>query len=109
MLHVIFLFLMLFRSRYTKKTTILIAGIGMGILMVLNGLILVWSGFEALSKLFLFTCSIPSFVFLYILSADKRFKYLLTFCLADTTCLWVMAVTNLLDYYLGGGIGRAHV
>ncbi len=103
MLHVIFLFLMLFRSRYTKKTTILIAGIGMGILMVLNGLILVWSGFEALSKLFLFTCSIPSFVFLYILSADKRFKYLLTFCLADTTCLWVMAVTNLLDYYLGGG------
>ena len=37
------------------------------------------------------------------MSADKRFKFLLTFCLADTTCLWIMAVTNLLDYYLGGG------
>ena len=37
------------------------------------------------------------------MSADKRFKFLLSFCLADTTCLWIMAVTNLLDYYLGGG------
>lgn len=32
-------------------------------------------------------------------------KYYITisFCLADTVCLWVMAVTNLLDFYLGGG------
>lgn len=103
MLHVIFLFLMLFRSRLTKKKTIVAAGIGMGLLMAANVAVLIIFGFEALSKAFLFTCSIPSFILFYVMSADKRFKFLLSFCLADTVCLWVMAVTNLLDHYLGGG------
>lgn len=103
MFHVIFLFLMLFRSRFTRKTTMAAAGIGMGLLMVINGAGLVIAGFEAMSKAFLFTCSIPSFILFYVMSEDKQFKFLLSFCLADTTCLWIMAVTNLLDYYLGGG------
>lgn len=59
-------------------------------------------GFETMGKAFLFTCSVPSFIFFYVLSADKKFRFLFTFCLADTACLWIMAVTNLLDYYLGG-------
>lgn len=103
MIHVIFLFLILFRSRFTKRKTIIAAVVGMGLLMAANGVGMVLFGFEALSKVFLFTCSIPSFIFFYVMSADKRFKFLLSFCLADTTCLWVMAVTNLMDYYLGGG------
>ena len=103
MFHVIFLFLMLFRSRFTRKRTIVAAVLGMGFLMTANGIGLVLVGFDTLAKLFLFTCSIPSFVFFYVMSADKRFRFLLSFCLADTTCLWVMAVTNLMDYYLGGG------
>ena len=103
MFHVIFLFVMLFRSRYTKKRTVILAILGMGVLMVLNGLGLVLFGFEAIGRAFLFTCTIPSFIFFYVLSVDKKFRFLLTFCLADTTCLWIMAVTNLLDYYLGGG------
>lgn len=103
MFHVIFLFVMLFRSRYNQRKTRLFAGIGMGALMGANVALLAVLGFDTLSKLFLFTCSIPSFVFFYVMSADKRFRFLLTFCLADTTCLWIMAVTNLLDFYLGGG------
>lgn len=103
MFHVIFLFIMLFRSRLTRKKTIIIAGTGMGVLMLLNGAGLILFGFETLAKAFLFTCSIPSFLFFYVMSADKRCRFLLTFCLADTTCLWIMAVTNLLDHYLGGG------
>lgn len=103
MFHVIFLFVMLFRSRYTRKMTVLLAGIGMGALMALNMAGLIFYGIDVLAKAFLFTCSIPSFLFFYGMSADKRFRFLLTFCLADTTCLWIMVVTNLLDYYLGGG------
>ncbi len=100
MFHVIFLFVMLFRSRYTRRKTLLAAGAGMGILMILN-MVLGWVfGFGFLGKIFFFTCSIPSFVFFYIFSADKKFRFLFTFCLADTTCLWIMAVTNLLDFYL---------
>ena len=103
MFHVIVLFLMLFRSRFTGKKTVMAAGIGMGLLMSANFVGIFIFGIEALAKMFLFTCSIPSFVFFYVMSADKRFRFLLSFCLADTTCLWVMAVTNLLDFYLGGG------
>lgn len=103
MFHVIFLFLALFRSRFTRKKTIAAAGIGMGFLMAANGAGLIVFGFDVLSKAFLFTCSIPSLILFYVMSADKRFKFLLSFCLADTVCLWVMAVTNLLDFYLGGG------
>ncbi len=103
MFHVVFMFLMLFQSRFERKKTVWVAGVVMGILMTLNGIGLVVYGFDALSKVFLFTCSIPSFIFFYIMSADKRFKFLLSFCMADTACLWIMAVTNLLDCYLGGG------
>lgn len=103
MVHVIFLFVMLFRSRYTKRKTVLAAVLGMGFLMAANAAGLIVFGMDVLSKVFLFTCSIPSFVFFYVMSADKRFRFLLTFCLADTTCLWLMAVTNLLDYFFGGG------
>ncbi len=103
MFHVEFLFIILFRSRLSRKKTILAASIGMGILMISNGVGLVIYGIDVLAKAFLFTCSIPSFIFFYVMSADKRFRFLFTFCLADTTCLWIMAVTNLLDWYLGGG------
>lgn len=103
MFHVIFLFVMLFRSRLTKKKTELLAGIGMGILMLANAAGLVIFGMEVLGKMFLFTCSIPSFLFFYFISADKKFRFLFTFCMADTACIWIMAVTNLLDYYVGGG------
>lgn len=103
MFHVIFLFVMLFRSRLTKKKTELLAGIGMGILMLANAAGLVVFGMEVLGKMFLFTCSIPSFLFFYFISADKKFRFLFTFCMADTACIWIMAVTNLLDFYVGGG------
>lgn len=103
MFHVILLFVMLFRSRYTRKKTILLACAGMGILMLLNAVGLAIFGMEALGRAFVFTCSAPSFVFFYLLSADKKFRFLFTFCLADTLCMWVMVATNLLDHYLGGG------
>lgn len=103
MIHVAFLFVMLFRSRYTRRRTILFAGVGIGILMLLNIVVGLRFGLDFLGKIFFVTCSIPSFVFFYIISADKKFRFLFTFCLADTICLWIMAATNLLDYFLGGG------
>lgn len=103
MFHVLILFILLFRSRLNRKKTVLTAGIGMGMLLILNGAGLMIFGIDTFSKVFLLTCSIPSFILFYVLSADRKFKFLLSFCLADTLCLWLMAVTNLLDFYLGGG------
>lgn len=103
MFHVIVLFITLFRSRYTKKKTLLLAWGGMGALMLLNGAGIIVLGMDVMGRMFLFTCSLPSFVFFYILSYDKRFRFLFTFCLADTCCLWIIAVTLILDNWLGGG------
>ena len=36
------------------------------------------------------------------MSKDKKGKFFFTFCVADTVALWIIAVTNLLDFYLGG-------
>lgn len=35
--------------------------------------------------------------------AKNKMKILFTFCLVYTTCLWLMAATNLIDFFLGGG------
>lgn len=103
MIHAIVLFTMLFRPRLARKKTLLAVGAGMGILMAANGIGLALCGIDTLSKMFPFTCSIPGFIFFYMISADRRFKFLFSFSMADTACLWIMAATSLMDYYLGGG------
>lgn len=103
MIHILIIFILLFRSRYTRKKTILATGICMGVLILLNGAGMAILGIEALLQIFVLTCTVPSFLFFYVLSADRNFKFIFSFCLADTSCLWIMVVTNLLDYFLGGG------
>ncbi len=101
LIHVIFLFLVLFRSKYTKKKTIILALVIMAVLVIINMGGLAVLGIDIMGKLILFTCSVPSFFAFYLLSEDKSFRYLFTFCLADTVALWVLGVTNLLDYWIG--------
>ena len=84
MLHVVFLFIMLYRSRFTSRKIRVASYTAMGVLMLANGVGMVIYGMEVLGKVFLFTCSIPSFILLYVMGADKRFRFLLSFCLADT-------------------------
>ncbi len=103
MFHVFLLFIMLFRSRYPRKKTFLIAGSSMGGLMLLNAVGVLIFGYDVMGKAFLLTCTIPSFILFYLLSADKKARFILTFCLADTSCLWIVAVTLILDEWLGGG------
>lgn len=101
--HVALIFVMLFRSRFNRKTALLLVGAGVGVLVILNGIGLAVLGHTLMGKLFLFTCSLPSLIYFWLLSKDRNGKFLLTFCLADTSCLWVMVLTNLLDTFLGGG------
>ena len=103
MFHILFVFILLFRSRFTRKKTTIVTGICMGVLILLNGGGLAVLGFEVMAKVFLLTCTVPSFILFFALSADRNFKFLFSFCLADTSCLWLMAVTNLMDYFLGDG------
>ncbi len=101
--HVALIFVMLFRSRYNRKKALILAGAGIGVLMILNGIGLAVLGRNTMGKLFLLTCSLPSLIYFWLLSKDRNGKFLLTFCLADTSCVWVMVLTNILDTFLGGG------
>ncbi len=103
MAHVTVIFLMVFRSKYEQRKTVILTTACIGSLMALNMVGLAFLGLGVMGKLILFTCSVPSFVFFWFLSRDRNSSYLFTFCLADTLCLWILGATNLLDYYLGGG------
>ncbi len=103
MAHVTVIFLMLFRSKYEQRKTAILSTVAIGVLMIINMLGLALYGVEAMGRLVLVTLSIPSFVFYWFLSRDRSLSYLFTFCLADTVCLWILGVTNLIDYIFGGG------
>ncbi len=102
MFHILILFILLYRSRYGKKKTFLLTGIVMGPLIVLNmaGLLLYGAGFMA--KVLILTCTLPSLLFFWFVSKDKKGRFFFTFCVADTVALWILAMTNVLDFYLGG-------
>lgn len=101
--HILILFMLLYRSRYPKKKTIILTVAFMGPLALLNVAGLVIYGTEFMGKVFLLTCTLPSLLFFWFMSQDKKGRFFFTFCLADTVSYWIIALTNLADFYLGGG------
>lgn len=101
--HILILFMMLYRSRYGRKKTFLLTGVVMGVLIVVNVTGLVLYGAAAMGKVFVPTCTLPSLLFFWYVSKDKKGRFFFTFCLADTMAYWIIAVTSLADYYFGGG------
>lgn len=55
-----------------------------------------------MGKIFILTCTLPSVLFFWFISEDKKGRFFFTFCLADTLALWIIALTNVLDFYFGG-------
>lgn len=100
--HILILFMLLYRSRYSRKKTFLCTGICMGPLIMLNVAGLAIYGAETMGKVFILTCTLPSLLFFWFMSENKKGKFFFTFCLADTVALWIIAVTNIADFYLGG-------
>ena len=110
--HVLIIFMLLYRSRYSRKKTLLLTGIAMGAVILLNVAGLALYGAAVMGKVFILTCTLPSLLFFWIISRDRNGRFFFTFCMADTVALWILAVTNVADYYFGGAqyeIGRAHV
>lgn len=100
--HILIIFMLLYRSRYPRKKTFLLTGIIMGPLGILTVAGLAHYGAELMGKVFILTLTLPSLLFFWFMSKDKKEKFFFTFCLADTAALWIVAVTNLADFYLGG-------
>lgn len=100
--HVLILFMLLYRSRYSRKKTVLLTGCFMGPLVALNVAGLALYGAQLMGQVFLMTCTLPSLLFFWFVSKDKKGKFFFTFCMADTVAYWITAVTNVADFYLGG-------
>lgn len=100
--HILILFMLLYRSRYGRKKTFVLTGIFMGPLIFLNVVGLALYGAEVMGKVFILTCTLPSLLFFWFVSKDKKSRFFFTFCMADTVSLWIIIVTNLVDFYLGG-------
>ena len=101
--HILILFIMLYRSRYGRRKTIFLTVITMGPIIILNIAGLILYGAEAMGQAFILTCTLPSLIVFWIISIDKKGRFFFTFCFADTIAYWIIIVTNLLDFYFGGG------
>lgn len=100
--HILILFMMLYRSRYSRKKTIVLTSIAMGFLILLNMTGLVLCGARMMGKIFILTSTIPSLLFFWYISKDKNGRFFFTFCMADTVALWIITVTMVADFYFGG-------
>ncbi|MCM1119672.1 MAG: GHKL domain-containing protein [bacterium] len=100
--HILILFMLLYRSRYPRKKTFILTGAIMGPLALLTVAGLAYYGAEFMGKIFILTLTLPSLLFFWFMSKDKNGKFFFTFCLADTVALWIIVVTNLADFYVGG-------
>ncbi len=100
--HILILFMLLYRSRYEKRKTFILTGLIMGPLVLLNVVGIAVYGADFMGKMILLTGTLPSLLFFWFVSKDKKGRFFFTFCVADTVALWILLVTNLLDFYLGG-------
>lgn len=100
--HILILFMLLYRSRYSRKKTFILTGISMGAVIFLNVAGVALYGAGVMGKVFILTCTLPSLVFFWFISKDRNGRFFFTFCLADTVALWIIVVTNIVDYYFGG-------
>lgn len=100
--HILILFMLLYRSRYPRKKTFILTGMTMGPLALVTVAGLAYYGPEFMGKIFILTLTLPSLLFFWFMSKDKKGKFFFTFCMTDTVALWIIAVTNIIDFWLGG-------
>ena len=58
-------------------------------------------GLDVLGNVSLFTATIPSLLYFWIVAKDRRGKFFFTFCLVDTITIWVLSITGIVDYFIG--------
>lgn len=98
---VIFIYLMLSRSRYPRKTYLkslipfLIFWFGINLTSIAIG------GTELQGKLSLLIGTLPSLIYFWIVAKDRGGRFFFTFCLADTIMIWLMSVTGIVDIFMG--------
>jgi len=95
-------FVLIFQSKYSPRRTCFIIFATVAVLLPTALTIYSVLGQEYIMSVTLFSATIPSLILFYLLSEYRDGRFFFTFCLSDTTCIWMMQVTNLLDRLCGG-------
>ncbi len=96
------IFLLFFRSRYPRRFTVVtVTSITVALVTVCVAYIRIFRPENFIFPALAF-CTVPSLVLFYLLSAYRDGRFFFTFCLADTSFLWIAQVTVLLDWLFGG-------
>ena len=103
LIHCIIMFMFLYKSRYSKKITVIFTVSVLAAIAAGNMSLLYFCGLEVLVQSIFATCVLPSLVLFFILAENKDGRFFFTFCLVDTTIYWVMILTNIIDDALGLG------
>lgn len=101
MMHVVGLFLLLFEPRYSWRITLTAGFAGAWVLLCVNVMAMFWLGHGIIMSIAFFTCTIPTLILFYVLSKYRDGRFFFLFCLSDTTCFWLLQITNLLDRVTG--------
>jgi len=102
MFHVIGFFLLLFEPRYSWRRTLIVSFLATVGLLAFNIGLAAVIGLGRIMSVALFTCTFPTLALFFVLSEYRDGRFFFTFCLSDTTCFWVLQLTNLLDRMCGG-------
>ncbi len=103
MFHVIGIFLLIFEPRCPWRRALTISFAATVALLVFNIGLMAVIGPEHIMDVAFFTCTIPTLALFYVLSKYRDGRLFFTFCLSDTSCFWLLQITNLLDRFFGGG------
>ena len=98
-------FLMLYDLRFDRKKNILITCAAMIPLILLTAVLFAMYGADVMSRLIFLTLSVPSFLFFFFMAKKRDGKFFFTFCFLDTVGFELIALTMLLDQWIGNGSG----
>ncbi|MCI8328249.1 MAG: GHKL domain-containing protein [Oscillibacter sp.] len=102
MMHIVLLFLMFFEPRFAWRITVTVSFLGMGLMLCLNALAVLWLESGSVMSVAFFTCTLPSLLMFFLLSRYRDGRLFFLFCLTDTTCFWLLQLSNFLDRLAGG-------
>lgn len=94
--------LILFEPRYPKKIYYASLIPFMGLWLGGNLYILLVYGLEVQERYSLFSATLPSLLYFWIVAKNRDGRFFFTFCMVDTIMIWVMMVTGLIDHAAGG-------
>lgn len=98
-----YIFLLLFYEYRCSRRTFFLSGTA--VFLVTSGIclwILFTRGIAAMGQYGLLLGSVPSLLFLFVMSRNRNAQFIFTFCFSDTVCMWIELTSGLIDYAVKG-------